>query len=120
MSYKRPKATYLAIPIAFVPEVGKLVLEQWAEHQEWWQGLPFAWMTVTILAAFACHSVWGEAIGGKDLALEQHPIYASRNIVEISVASQTYRIYTHVLDTHRKEHAYVYLLTEDDLPDFSN
>ncbi len=227
MSFKRPKATYLALPAAFVPEGGKWMLERWAEHQQWWHGLPFGWMTLTILAfwvgvvvqdlmneksalrhnwrewkkvfdvltvhaghiqngmervdimcllkfrrdiknallvvrvivplsfnepdikvihqerldiagngekrlrlgniaitrpgyEFARHSVWGEAIGGKDIALGQHTIYASKNIIEISIGSQTYRIYAHVLDVSRKEQSHIYLLTQDQLPEFKN
>jgi hypothetical protein len=228
MAYIRPKATYFAFPAAAIPEVGKSMLERWAEQHEWWQTLPFGWLTVVIVAFgvgvviqdlvneksalrhnwrewrrifdvltvhashvekdnkervdifcrlkfrktidealltvrvivplpyreadvklihrekvsvaaegektlrlgniaiatagqdFTCHSVWGDAIGGRDIAPGQYPIYASRNIIEISIASQTYQIYAHVLDVSRKEHAYVYLLTENDLPEFSN
>ena len=71
-------------------------------------------------APFACHSIWGETIGTKDLDAGQHAIYASKNLIEIAVGVQTYRIYAHVLDTQRKEQAYVYLLPESDLPDFKN
>jgi hypothetical protein len=65
----------------------------------------------------ACHSVWGEKLGGKDLEQGQHSIIGqSRVIIEVSVNHQTYRIYAHILDPNRKESSSVYLLTQDQFP----
>ena len=67
--------------------------------------------------SYACHSVWGGKIGGKDLEQGQHSIIGqSRVIIEVSVNHQTYRIYAHILDSNRKESASVYLLTQDQFP----
>jgi hypothetical protein len=68
--------------------------------------------------AFARHSVWGEKLGEKDL--KGHAIYASRNIIEISLGPQIFRIYAHILDVARKEQSHIYLLSEDELPEFRN
>ena len=68
--------------------------------------------------AFARHSLWGEKLGVQDV--NGHPIYAVRNIIEISVGPQTFRVYAHVLDATRKEQSHVYLLKENELPDFHN
>ncbi len=67
---------------------------------------------------FARHSLWGEKLGEKDLPANSHPIYASRNIIEISAGAQIFRIYAHILDAARKEQERVYLLTEDEVPVF--
>ena len=223
MSYKWPKPTYVAFPVAGVLPFVPHMLEHWAEHQEWWKCLPFGWISLVILAfgigafvqdlandksslrynwrewrkvfsvltahaahldnpervdilchlkfikdfrgklivrvivpladrepdikvvhqeqidipkdgekrlrlgsisitkpgdAFARHSLWGEILGEKDL--KGHAIYASRNIIEIVAGPQTFRIYAHVLDTVRKEHERIYLLRENELPEFYN
>ena len=65
----------------------------------------------------ACHSVWGERIGEKDLGLGQLPITGlSRVVLEVKVNHQTYSIYAHILEPNREESSKVYLLTEDQFP----
>ena len=66
---------------------------------------------------YACHSVWGEKVGSKDLEGGQLPITGlSRVTLEVSVNHQTYRIYAHILDANREESSKIYLLTEDQFP----
>ncbi len=70
---------------------------------------------------YARHDLWGAEIGEKDVRdanLMMCPY--SRNIVEISLPGQTYRVFAQLLNESREEQRRVYLLPEEHLPGFKN
>jgi hypothetical protein len=68
-------------------------------------------------APFARHAVWGPQLPGRDIAPGQITmIPGARNIVEISVGPQAYRIYAQALDPTREESTRIYLLRENEFP----
>jgi hypothetical protein len=67
---------------------------------------------------FARHSLWGPVLGEKDLSNGQVSITpSSKNIVEISLGPQTYRIYADILRDNMIADHHVYLLTEQTFPE---
>jgi len=68
-------------------------------------------------APFARHAVWGPQLPGRDIASGQITmIPGARNIIEVSVGPQVYRIYVQALDTSREDSTHLYLLREDEFP----
>jgi hypothetical protein len=68
-------------------------------------------------APFARHAVWGSQLPGRDIEPGQITmIPGARNIIEVSVGPQAYRIYVQALDSSREESTRLYLLREDEFP----
>lgn len=68
-------------------------------------------------APFARHAVWGPHLPGRDIGPGQITmIPGARNIVEVSVGPQAYRIYVQALDPNPEDATRLYLLREDEFP----
>lgn len=115
-------AVRVRVPLSFRPDDVRLVhQEQITIAKDGQKRIRLGTMSITKPGApHANHSLWGEVIGTPDLLPGQHSMFASRNIVEIQVASQIYRVYIHILDKQRREQEHMYILREDELPAFSN
>lgn len=63
----------------------------------------------------ARHDVWGDAPGTPDIAAGQITmIPGSKNLIEINIGRQTYRVFATLLNTQRVDQSRVFILTEND------
>ena len=61
----------------------------------------------------ARHSIWGPVIGTPTLHEGQVTIASGRSMIDLTIASQSYRVFADVLDHSREDSRRIYLVTED-------